>query len=264
MNSYKEGIISTIEALSEADGSNENDIKIQMQTSAYETKIRWNERAFHNALKELVVEGRIVSEDNGKYTVKNDDDSTEEHSIGEDTEWTKKFNELKDFVEKDGNIDEIEDGSSLHQWVTAQKAQLIGLRSKSFSRLTESQASALESLGIRMEAAQQDDDDIKPREKTVQFSNGVHDAQDSDMIDNDKLNVVTGSPLLEPRYFPLENDLNHSKENQATWDERFEDLVKYKEKYGNCRVPKKMKILGGWVQRQRREYRHCKGLFRVS
>lgn len=258
MNSYKEGIISTIEALSEADGSNENDIKIQMQTSASETQIRWNDRAFHNALKELVVEGRIVSEDNGKYTVKNDDDSTEEHSIGEDTEWTKKFNELKDFVEKDGNIDEIEDSSSLNQWVTRQRAQLVGLHSKSFSRLTESQASALERLGIRVETAQPDDNDVKPTAKTVQFSDGVHDAQDSDMIDNDKLNLVTGSPLLEPRYFPWENDLCHSKENQATWDERFEDLVKYKEKYGNCRVPKKMKILGGWVQRQRREYRQCK------
>ena len=39
-----------------------------------------------------------------------------------------------------------------------------------------------------------------------------------------------------------------------SWEERYEDLVKYKEKFGNCNVPQKHSSLGGWVHRQRRDY----------
>lgn len=41
------------------------------------------------------------------------------------------------------------------------------------------------------------------------------------------------------------------------WDERFEELVAYKETYGNCQVPQhwpKNKTLGKWVAKQRYQY----------
>ena len=35
----------------------------------------------------------------------------------------------------------------------------------------------------------------------------------------------------------------------------FEEMVKYKEKYGDCLVPQKYGKLGGWVDRQRKRYK---------
>ena len=71
-----------------------------------------------------------------------------------------------------------------------------------------------------MQTAQPDDIDVKLTVKTVQFPDGVHDAQDGDVINNDTLNLVTDYFFLVPRYFPLENALCLSKANQATWYER--------------------------------------------
>lgn len=42
----------------------------------------------------------------------------------------------------------------------------------------------------------------------------------------------------------------------ASWEERFEELVKYKEENGTCQVHKNVPILGQWVKQQRKEYRY--------
>ncbi|EJK68864.1 hypothetical protein THAOC_09923, partial [Thalassiosira oceanica] len=44
-----------------------------------------------------------------------------------------------------------------------------------------------------------------------------------------------------------------------TWDERLEELREYKAAHGNCNVPKRKGFpLGGWVDKQRRQYRNDK------
>jgi len=46
--------------------------------------------------------------------------------------------------------------------------------------------------------------------------------------------------------------------NQKTWDERFEELVKYKNEFGDCKVPvryKENQQLATWVRTQRRNYK---------
>jgi hypothetical protein len=50
------------------------------------------------------------------------------------------------------------------------------------------------------------------------------------------------------------------------WEEKFQQLVEYKAKYGDCNVPQYWplnKALGGWVIRQR-SYQHCLGPERVD
>ncbi|WP_371823820.1 helicase associated domain-containing protein [Lentimicrobium sp. L6] len=47
-------------------------------------------------------------------------------------------------------------------------------------------------------------------------------------------------------------------ENQKSWDERFEELLAYKDKHGNCQVPVRFKEnqqLATWVRTQRRYYK---------
>lgn len=45
---------------------------------------------------------------------------------------------------------------------------------------------------------------------------------------------------------------------QASWDEMYDELVKYWKEHGNSKVPCKQGKLGNWVDTQRREYRKLK------
>ena len=42
------------------------------------------------------------------------------------------------------------------------------------------------------------------------------------------------------------------------WEEKIEELIVYKEKNGNCNVPKRQSALGIWVQRQRQCHKNGK------
>lgn len=49
--------------------------------------------------------------------------------------------------------------------------------------------------------------------------------------------------------------------NRPEWDTRYAELLEYKEKYGNCRVPqnyKENKALGRWVAKQREQHRRLR------
>lgn len=39
--------------------------------------------------------------------------------------------------------------------------------------------------------------------------------------------------------------------NDASWNQRFEELQNFKKEYGHCRVPRKTPKLGSWVDNQR-------------
>mmetsp|Transcript_26190 Transcript_26190/g.53347 ORF Transcript_26190/g.53347 Transcript_26190/m.53347 type:complete len:548 (-) Transcript_26190:377-2020(-) len=58
------------------------------------------------------------------------------------------------------------------------------------------------------------------------------------------------------------------RKGQASWDEKFNELVAYKEKHGNCHCPTKYKentALGRWVSSQRAEYKKfCEGDLKTS
>jgi len=50
-------------------------------------------------------------------------------------------------------------------------------------------------------------------------------------------------------------DWEFSKNQTTSWEDKFEELLKFKAKHGHCLVPIKLPFLGSWVKRQRREYR---------
>ena len=53
-------------------------------------------------------------------------------------------------------------------------------------------------------------------------------------------------------------ELGQSHPNNALWKQRFNELVKYKKKHGDCRVPQRSEQnakLGIWVSTQRQEYK---------
>lgn len=48
------------------------------------------------------------------------------------------------------------------------------------------------------------------------------------------------------------------KHLQKNWDQRFEELLQYKEVHGDCVVPQSTPGLGEWVHRQRKDYKALK------
>jgi hypothetical protein len=48
------------------------------------------------------------------------------------------------------------------------------------------------------------------------------------------------------------------KEPRKTWDERFQELLDYKEMHGDCLVPQHWPVLGRWVHDQRNQYKRLK------
>lgn len=45
---------------------------------------------------------------------------------------------------------------------------------------------------------------------------------------------------------------------RKSWDERFQDLLRYKEQHGDVLVPQSYPVLGHWVHRQRMEFSRLK------
>ncbi|CAB9514783.1 helicase [Seminavis robusta] len=60
--------------------------------------------------------------------------------------------------------------------------------------------------------------------------------------------------------FNFERKLKFSvlPKRKKSWEDRFQDLLEFKEKEGHCNVPQSDKELGTWVHAQRREYRKLK------
>ena len=53
-------------------------------------------------------------------------------------------------------------------------------------------------------------------------------------------------------------DGNPKRRKRKTWEERINELVVYKEKKGNCNVPRSQGVLGNWAQDQRQFYKKGK------
>ena len=49
-----------------------------------------------------------------------------------------------------------------------------------------------------------------------------------------------------------------ARQHRVLWQERFNELVLYKEKNGNCNVPRSQGALGRWVNKQRTKYKKGK------
>ena len=70
----------------------------------------------------------------------------------------------------------------------------------------------------------------------------------TDKLEDEKIEALEEIEFKFPK--PLEN--------KKSWDERFEELLEYKGKHGNCQVPVRFKEnqqLATWVRTQRRYYK---------
>lgn len=229
MDFYRDSIGNTFKSLANADGLNRDDLETNVKQLFHsEAKTRWSGRLFTKALEDLVLDG-ILTEKNRKYTIDMGRFNTAYGKSGADSP-----NSIRQVTLAATNSENTEN--------TSRKLPSTEKRVKNVEKDGE-------------EVAEEGEDDNESSTSTKTENEIIEDG-----VKQDYLNLVTGCPLLEPRFFPLEADLFNVPTNHSGWDESYAQLLEFKKKHGHCRVPKKMKHLGGWVQRQRFQYRKCRGM----
>ena len=58
--------------------------------------------------------------------------------------------------------------------------------------------------------------------------------------------------------------VNKKEKEHTMWNQRFEELEKFKEEHGHCRVPQKTSKLGIWVRDQKAKFRASNSKERVA
>jgi len=73
---------------------------------------------------------------------------------------------------------------------------------------------------------------------------------------NSSVKSKSSTTSIQTRKSTLTNDEKSSKPKtrRATWNDRYQDLCKYKQMHGHCNVPQSQKPLGTWVNTQRIEH----------
>lgn len=237
MDLYRDSVAKTFEASISSDGLPKEDLEKNVMEHFHSeaSKTRWSSRLFTKAVEELVFEGILTEHEDGKYSMNT-------NRLGGTAE-----SEIKD--------DALSSPTALASGATDSEAagktnRKMRTTSKKVRIIVNDDANAIE---------KGEENDGLSNEETESESEEAEDG-----VKEDYLNIVTGCPLLEPRFFPLEADLFNVPAKHSGWDEAYALLLEFKKKHGHCRVPKKMKRLGGWVQRQRIQYRKCRGMCIVS
>jgi len=149
-----------------------------------------------------------------------------------DEQWFEQFNKLKVYKKKYGDCmvpNSYTEDFSLRDWVKNQRFQYRALKGGEISRLNDQRIRMMEEIGFVFEvpAAR-----TGPRPKYSEH--------------------VARPPKPIPEYI----DIVRSKATR--WNEKYEQLQKFKEKHGHCIVPTKYKTnpqLGCWVSTQRVHYK---------
>ncbi len=216
-------------------------------------------------------------------------------SISHSTPWQRNFNDLKSFQQKNGHCNVPRKESSLGNWVQKQrsgyklyieqkKGSNGGRLKSNQAPLTEEKVQALNSIGFIWDIHEFN---FQLRLNRLQVFFQEHGHIDVPSTSNGEIKLLykwlcrqkkeykkylsgSDSNLTNDRRQSLEKlgfhigmfDIVDTSEKRPrkfirkSWEEQFEELVKFKKKYNHCMVPNRDKEyakLSGWVQHQRAE-----------
>jgi hypothetical protein len=177
--------------------------------------------------------------------------------------WDERFKELVDFKKINGHVKVPTKVGQLGRWVSYQRRQYRLLQEGKDSLLTKDKREKLESIGFKFDGQLTFETrrDQRYQELFVKFKKI-----------NGHAKIPTGLGQLgrwvsiQPREFHL---LQEGKDSQLTidnceklesirfefkWNQRFQELVKFKKINGHANVPTHSGRLGAWVSNQRTQY----------
>ena len=186
-----------------------------------------------------------------------------------DTKWDQQYEELCEFQKKHGHCNVPKDGEhQLGYWVSKQRVQrnsgnmrqdridrleMIGFVwdfkannwEHMFGQLCEFKKKYGHCLVPASKVKGKDDDEFRSLGLWVQTQRQQKKGTRKSRIPQDRIDRLDEIGFVwEPR--------------DATWNESFEELKKFREENGHCNVPKVTKKLHSWIDKQRNRYRSGK------
>lgn len=190
--------------------------------------------------------------------------------------WEDKFKELVAFKKANGHM-KIPQGTSLGNWIANQKSNYTNFKDGKKTSMTPERIAALESIGFEWKSQKGSrgsmnwDDKYK---ELVEFqkTNGhlkvPQGTSLSNWISNQRSQYKS---FKENKYSPMTNERiasleavksfewgGNRKKSNSNWEEKFQELVEFKEKHGHAIVPQSYGSLGNWVSNQRAQYKLLK------
>ena len=189
--------------------------------------------------------------------------------------WQNRLQELKRYKETHGNCDVRMKHGSLGTWISTQRHNYRLLKEGKSSPMTDDRIRELESIGFQWILAKERVSDLW-RERFLELKKYVETHGDCNVpqrhgslgtwISTQRSNyrlLKEGkmSPMSDDRIRKLESiDFQWiSKRMQHDlWQNRLQELRRYKETHGNCDVSRSSGSLGTWISTQRSNYRLLK------
>ena len=171
--------------------------------------------------------------------------------------WDKRFDELVEYKKehRDCNVPRIHE--QLGDWVDYQRV------AHKKGKLSEERVGKLEGLGFDWNPPSKRNQPMWDERfgELVEYKKEHSDCKVpkrlkglNNWVDYQRQAYKKGK-LSDERVGKLEGlgfDWGSTRGTQLTWDERFDELVEYKNEHGDCRVPKRLKGLNNWVYGQRK------------
>ena len=184
------------------------------------------------------------------------------------------FQRLKDFKEENGHLHIFTlPETPLSKWATRIRRQYESMKKGEETSLTLEQIKKLKEIGLQLTFLRKKSFDESAAEwLEYRTMHGRDPPPDSGFLGQwvirirrryRKLQSGQRSSLTQEQADRLTTwgfrwDTGHKPGKQQsekkTWDDRFQELLEFKNEYGDVNVPQKYGSLGGWVQRQRKEY----------
>ena len=144
--------------------------------------------------------------------------------------WEGRYLQLKQFYSENGHTN-ITSSSQLGSWAKKQQQEMKKLIGGRKSALTDARIAKLNEIGFRWD--DQEQKSLKMRRKNNDYEQ----------------NIVPSNTQTKRKI---------ASKNELRWQERFIELLKFKEEHGHCNVPVRYienLPLGKWVDRQRQNYK---------
>jgi hypothetical protein len=196
--------------------------------------------------------------------------------------WDRMFQELETYKAQYGHLNvSFQENKSLAAWIVTQRTEYKKLKNGQSTRMTAIKMQKLTELGFQfsIRASYKSWNERMKQLKDFHERNGhvripVSDVELGEFVSRmrqeyNKFQDGKKSSLNEERIQALadlgflfcagKRPQTNTKERQKkkTWDERFDELVAYRNKNGNCLVPQHTS-LGEWGHKQRAEYKKLK------
>ena len=174
--------------------------------------------------------------------------------------WNARFKELLDYRSQHGNCDVPVQRGKLGQWVSHQRRAYMA------ESLTQDRINRLSSIGFKWDMKEgwaivrwetRFNELVKYKAKHGDCNVPHRQGKLGQWVSHQRV-AYLADLLAQDRIDRLNSIGFNWRLKEGCWDTKFQELVRYKAKHGECKVPRSQGPLGTWAGKQRTTYRKGK------